>query len=511
MKQTRKLLSILLALAMVCALATTAFATDTGSAATYTITAPDNGHTYEVYQIFTGDLDENVLSNVKWGKNGTGTEGTAVSDSVLSELQNASGSDTEKLAVITKYVSLSSDEYGTVTNAAPLTSVPAGYYLIKDVDGQFAGQDDAYTLYIVQIVDNVTIAPKSAKPTVDKQVHDETTDAEDGATDGWGESADHAINESFQFKLIANLPEDTDFAAYSTYKVVFTDTMSTGVTFESIASVTVDGVTLSAAQYTASATAGQAGGSWTLTIEDIKAIEGVNLTDGADIVVIYNAHLNANAYVNTQDGNTTNLNKVYLEYSNNPNASGSGELGKTPEDTVWVFTYTMQNTKYADQAATGKELEGAGFKLYTDADCTNEYPLIKDESSDFYRPTASGETGVEMMSGENGKFNIKGLDTGTYYLKETTTPAGYNTCDVIKVVISATHAENEARTDATTDITMTVNDVAATENNVVNNSGTTLPETGGIGTTIFYTVGGILVLVAVVLLVTKKRMNGAEV
>lgn len=499
-----KLLALVLAMVMVLGLAASAFAEAPATPATYTITAPNNGHTYEVYQIFTGDLHEGILSNVKWGKNGTGTEGEPVSEAVLTELAGATGSDTQKLAVITKNVNLESEKYGVATNAAPLTNVPAGYYLIKDVDGAFAGQDDAYTLYIVEVVQNVSIAPKSAKPTVDKQVHDETADAEAGATDGWGESADHAINESFQFKLIANLPADTDFDAYKTYKVVFTDTMSAGVTFESIASVTVDGVALTAEQYTCTATAGQAGGSWTLTINDIKAISGVSLNNGADIVVIYNAHLNESAEVNHVSGNTSNKNTVGLEYSNNPNAGGEGSMGKTPEDTVWVFTYEVDNTKVdATDSSNKKPLAGAGFKLY-DSTGTNEIGLIYDDSLNAYRPIKGAETAVEMKSADTtGKFNIVGLDAGTYILKETTVPAGYNKCADVTVVIKATHAEAADGNSATTTLTSDSN----VTNEIENKQGSTLPETGGIGTTIFYVLGGMLVVCAVVLMVSKKRMS----
>lgn len=504
MKKMNKLLALVLAMVMVLGLAASAFAEAPATPATYTITAPNNGHTYEVYQIFTGDLHEGILSNVKWGKNGTGTEGEAVSEAVLTELAGATGSDTQKLAVITKNVNLESEKYGVATNAAPLTNVPAGYYLIKDVDGAFAGQDDAYTLYIVEVVQNVSIAPKSAKPTVDKQVHDETADAEAGATDGWGESADHAINESFQFKLIANLPADTDFDAYKTYKVVFTDTMSAGVTFESIASVTVDGVALTAEQYTCTATAGQAGGSWTLTINDIKAISGVSLNNGADIVVIYNAHLNESAEVNHVSGNTSNKNTVGLEYSNNPNAGGEGSMGKTPEDTVWVFTYEVDNTKVdATDSSNKKPLAGAGFKLY-DSTGTNEIGLIYDDSLNAYRPIKGAETAVEMKSADTtGKFNIVGLDAGTYILKETTVPAGYNKCADVTVVIKATHAEAADGNSATTTLTSDSN----VTNEIENKQGSTLPETGGIGTTIFYVLGGMLVVCAVVLMVSKKRMS----
>lgn len=504
MKHLKKLAGVLLALAMVFTLALPAFADETP----YSITINNSaeGHTYEAYQIFTGDLSGTTLSNIVWGSGVSEAGQTALGDAAAKAETLKTEEDAKAFAKeVAPYLTTAAGSANTVTDGKYVISgLAAGYYLVKDRDGSLTGADDAYTSYILQVVGNTSVSPKSAKPTVDKQVHDETADAEAGAVDGWGESADHAINESFQFKLIAKLPADTDFSAYETYKVVFTDTMSDGVTFESIASVTVDGVTLTAGQYTATATAGQAGGSWTLTINDIKTINGVNLTDGADIVVIYNAHLNENAQVNHESGTTTNQNKVYLEYSNNPNASSEGELGKTPEDIVWVFTYEVDNTKVdATDSENKTPLAGAGFRLY-DSTGTTEIGLIYDSTISAYRPVKSGETAKEMKSAdETGVFNIKGLDAGTYVLKETTVPAGYNKCADTTIVIEATHVEVADGTSATTTLSSDSN----VTNTIENKQGSTLPETGGMGTTLFYVLGGGLVLVAVVLLVTKKRMK----
>lgn len=513
MKKMNKLLALVLAMVMVLGLATTAFAE--GEVYSITINNPATGHTYEAYQIFTGDLSKGVLSNIVWG--------SGISEDGKTNLQNTyDNAETKSAAGVAEALSDSNavqfakdaagylsevkatSTYSETNKNYTISGLAAGYYLVKDQNGSLDGDFDAYTSYILKVVGNVEVEPKSAKPTVDKQVHDEPADAEAGATDGWGESADHAINESFQFKLIANLPADADFAAYEKYKVVFTDTMSEGVTYESIASVVVDGVTLNADQYTCTATAGKAGGSWTLTIDDIKAISGVSLNDGADIVVIYNAHLNEKAQVNHESGNTTNKNTVYLEYSNNPNAGGEGSLGKTPEDSVWVFTYEVDNTKVdATDSENQTPLAGAGFKLY-DSTGTTEIGLIYDATLSAYRPVKTGETAEEMTSAkETGVFNIKGLDAGTYILKETTVPAGYNKCADVTVVIKATHAEDAGQTSATTTLSSDSN----VTNTVENKQGSTLPETGGIGTTIFYVLGGMLVVCAVVLMVSKKRMS----
>lgn len=509
MKKMKKIFSLMLAMVMVFSMTATVFAEE--EATTYTITVPavkagETAHTYEVYQIFTGTISDEKLIDVKWGQNGKGTEGEAVDDATIEALEAVVGkSDSAKLAVITSYADLDETAYGKVASGDELSSVPAGYYLIKDTDGSLTGKDAAYTTYIVKVVNDVTVTPKSAKPTVDKQVYDNDDKVATGDNNGWGETADHAINETFQFKLIATLTADTNYDAYETYKVVFNDTMSDGVTFESIESVTVDGVAITDYDYVCTATEGQAGGSWTLTIANIKAYTGVNLTDGAIVEVIYNAHLNDAADVNITDGATTNKNTVKLQYSNNPNVGGEEELelGTTPEDHVWVFTYEVDNTKYKDEVNDENVLAGAGFTLYDSTGAAVKL-YLKDDVYYVYSENA-GDVKVitEMTSQTDGTFNIKGLDVGTYTLEETTVPAGYNKCDPITVVITATHTEEASGDAASTTLTNSKN----MNNDIVNKSGTVLPETGGMGTTIFYVVGVVLVLGAGILLVTKRRMS----
>jgi len=506
MKNARKLTSILVLIAMLFMIAAPAMAEGEDG---YTITINNNtpGHTYEAYQIFAGDLSsEGVLSNIVWGS-GVSNDAAApdnLGDAAAKAESLSTTAAAEDFAKSLKQYLQNPVEstYDSANEVYTISGLDAGYYLIKDKDNSLDSDEyDAYTAFILKVVKNTEATPKSAKPEVDKQVLDEEDDAEATAKDGWGETADHAINESFQFKLTATLPEDVNLAAYETYEVVFHDTMSDGVTFDSIESVKVG--TTDVTGYTCTATAGQEGGEWTLTIADLKAFQA-DLTSGATVEVIYNAHLNENAVVGNHDDNK---NTVYLEYSNNPNADGKG---KTKEDTVWVFTYEVDNTKM--NGDTDTPLAGAGFRLYTDEDCTNEVALIYDATLEAYRPVKTGENGEngeEMISAETtGKFNIKGLDAGTYYLKETKTPSGFNTCENIEIVITATHAESSNTTTATTTITMKQDGSDATAITVENNSGATLPETGGIGTTIFYVVGAALVVGAGVLLVTKKRMTG---
>ena len=223
------------------------------------------------------------------------------------------------------------------------------------------------------------------------------------------------------------------------------------------------------------------------------------------IEVIYSAHLNDEALVNHESGNTTNKNGVNLKYSNNPNAGGENELGQTPDDYVWVFTYDVENTKYSDKVNPANILAGAGFTLY---DGETAIQLYKKDGEFFVYDADNAPEGVEVLteitSQTDGTFNINGLDAGTYTLKETKVPAGYNKCEDITIVISATHSEDEDANSATTTLTEATKGM---HNDIVNKNGTTLPETGGIGTTMFYVIGAILVVGAAVVMITRKRMS----
>lgn len=521
MKKMRKLLAVMLTLIMAMAMMVPAMAAE----GTYTITINNdkNGHTYQAYQVFDGDLSGNVLSNITWGAgvNGESLLAALKADGTIGSNFNDCTTAAQVAEVLAGFMNNSTnlDAFativgnnlgtvaGTSTDAGDtytISNLPAGYYFVKD-SAAVTGQD-AQTKFILKLVDNTTVTPKSGTPTVDKQVHDETADAEAGASDGWGETADHAINESFQFKLIATIPDDANMNAYEHYYVNFVDTWSAGVTFEKIDSVTVNETVLNEGQYTVTPEDSTSGTSVNITINDIipHLGEGNDLA-GSTVTVIYSAHLNENAYVNNTDGITENLNKVKLEFSNNPYWDGEGipDKGETPEDTVWVFTYQVNNTKI--DGKTEQQLSGAGFRLYSDENCETEIQLIYDETKQAYRPVKGEEQGVEMFSAETtGIFNIIGLDAGTYYLKETTIPAGYNEMspNPMTVTIKATHEETN---DTTSSVTLTED--STMQNTIENNQGATLPETGGMGTKIFYLAGGILALGAGLLLVTRKRME----
>ena len=503
-------------------------------AAGYNVTTNTQKHTYEIYQIFTGDYaampddpenpeagTKDILSNIVWGQNGTGETGSPVDETTLNTLKSVTDAplDDTKLAQIESIVTLTNPiqtiDVDESTENPPTISLPAGYYLIKDADGSQTGKHDAYTTYITVIVKDYTVQPKSVFPSVDKQVSDNDSDdktAAENATNknpgsDWFETADHAINESFQFKLTAILPASEGYnryADYGAYALVFHDTLSAGVTFESIASVrvtpnggtAVDVPASGTGAYTTTAQAGQSG-EWTLSIANVKAYDAAGLANGAVVEVIYNAHLNANAEVrNTSaESTTTNSNSVYLEYSNNPNTSHGTDMGRTEPDQVWVFSYEVDNTKVD---GNDNPLSGAGFRLYKGE---TEISLIYDSAINAYRPVGSGETGTEMISAETtGVFNIKGLDTGTYTLKETTTPPGYNANEDTTFEIKAAHWENNDT--ATAGLSLDV-----PKNTIVNNAGSVLPSTGGTGTKLFYLIGAILVVGAGILLTARRKAD----
>lgn len=260
--------------------------------------------------------------------------------------------------------------------------------------------------------------------------------------------------------------------------------------------------TLANTDYTATIPAAAEDGtqSWSLTIDDVIAkCEGIKIAQGFTVEVIYNAHLNENATINNASGTTDNKNSVNLEYSNNPNAEGTG---KTENKTVYAFTFSITNKKVIDDV-NGAALAGAGFRLYKDEDCVQEYKLVKDNTLNAYRPVKDGEAAEEMFSDNNGNFPIKGLDAGTYYLKETTTPKGYTTAAVRTITIKATHSINES---GNPQVTLTSD--STLDNKIVDKKGSTLPSTGGMGTVLLYVAGiAVFALAGATLVMALRRRN----
>lgn len=416
-KAMKKLMAALLAVAMVCAMAIPAFAdssSSTGSAATtkYTITAPKNGHTYEIYQIFTGDYapsNKTMLTNIKWGKNGKGgAVGDAVDQAILNELSGvvSYASDHDKLAVIEKYVTLTNPVETIVDGGS--VEVDGGYYLIKDQDGSLSGSEP-YTTYLVSVVGTVNISPKSnAVPEFKKKLKD--TNDSTGDVSDWQDSADYDIGDDIPFRLQGTVPEDYD--SYKTYYYAFHDVEEAGLTFDPDSVEVFVGDEVTGTKITTGYTVDTSpadGCTFEIVFDDLKKVSGV--TANSIITVTYKSQLNGNAVL----GEHGNVNKAQLEYSNNPRGDGKGE---TPWDNVIVFTYKVVVNKI-DQA--GDPLEGAQFTLT--------------------KKTKNGTDVVKTMDVNTTltQFTLSGLDDGEYTLTETVTPAHYNTISPITFTVTADH------------------------------------------------------------------------
>ena len=471
-------------------------------------------HTYSVYQIFTGTYgSDGSLGNVAAGQNfktanGAGDGGTNLSAADAAKKVaglESSASDSMKLETINKFVDLTGDAYGTVSAAVQLSKVPAGYYLAKDKDTVTG--NDAATLYIVKVVGNevVTIARKADKPTFEKKVQD-ANDSE-GTTTGWQDSADYDVNDTVPFKLTATLPTDKDdFAAYKTYKLVFKDTQSAGLTYPESSGFIVkyEGTVVPASQYTLTLnpTTTTADSTFTLTINDVKSLtdsegQAIAVAEGGKFTVEYASTLNTNAVI----GSAGNPNEAKLEYSNNPNYTGDGAgspTGETPKDKVIVFTYQL-NVNKTFNGGTPAENDLPKFKLYKFDSTTKDYTIDRGE--------------VTITKTEGGKYtaSFKRVDDGKYKLVETKTPAGFNTAADTLFEITADHdveSDNPQLTVLKINTTAGNTTTGTVTADVVNQKGSNLPSTGGMGTVLLYVAGiAVFVLAGATLVMALRRRN----
>ena len=546
--------AVLMAVSM--AAATSAMSLSAAAATSYTLTITDarTGHEYNAYQVFDGDVSAEAaksMTNVIWG-NGVNGENlltalkadanigsTFAACTSAQDVYNALAEHTDLVDAFAKVVSANLNETNaaastTATGGYEFTNLDGGYYFVKD---KTVPATDAYSKYMLKVVKNTTVSVKADQPKVEKKVYEEDYTNDAGYGSGYNDVADHFIGESVPFKLIGTLPSAEQFAAYDSYYYEFNDTLDAGFKAPAADDFTVKigdtvvtedfdiviGDQLDANGKTATSISIKAKGN---DIKKIMTDKGIDFSTATPKVTVdYKAVLDDDAVI----GLNGNENKVDLKFSNNPNAKGDGtnNTGKTPEDKVIVFTYEFDTLK-VDAADNTKKLQGAEFTLQDKA--SGKFAKVENGIFQGWVDAAEAST---LTTDENGLITIKGMEGGTYIVKETKAPTDYNlpsapfeiTLKATKIMsqdwnstadralgeFSATIANPLPNTSgtATDNAKVSVDGYTATLT-IKNTKGAELPETGGIGTKLFYIGGGALVLASAVILISKRRAKDAE-
>lgn len=537
MTSVKKVKVALLALvaALVIAIPTSAFA------GTIAINSQTTGDIYEAYQIFAGEHATNtegkeVLSKVEWGNAiakkdqakaleavqelggqfATATDAASVAEA-LAAIEDKSAEADAFAAAIAPFLKSNPYSFGT-TNPYTVALPEDGYYLVKQTTPGTAANDQtgAKTKFVAQLVGpntNITVDAKASVPQVFKGVIEDTEVKGDEAAfakalDNYRKDAHYDTEQGIPYYIAGTLPSTYD--DYKTYYYEFNDKMSKGLTYQDDAAVylAVDGkITGDALKGWKISTSTTDKGETVLTVktDDLKFYVP-EYASNVKVVVLYSAKLNKDCVV----GNNGNPNEVSLTYSNNPNQTGEGtpETGETPKEYAVVFTFALDDTK-VDDALNTKTLKGAEFKIGKSEN--GPWATIADDCVTGW--VADIDKATAMVSDENGKFGVKGLDADSYVVKETKAPAGYNLkTEVIPFAISAELPNNATAQGGT--ITATVTGEGAINNGTVsqtvtNKQGGTLPSTGGIGTTIFTIVGIALIVAAAAIMVIRRRNAAA--
>ena len=484
MKTIKRISCLLLALALILALSVTAFATQEGTLTGGSITINDAvpGQNYKAYQIlylesYNKDAGTYAYkSNSAW-ENWLRTQISYVSFDAQGYVTWVEGADAAAFAKLAQVeaAKMTADATATAPAAAEgatystvkFENLKLGYYLIDTTLGTLCSLDTTNP--------DVVMEEKNEVPTNVKTV-------EEDSTGNYGEKNDADIGQTVNFK-------STITAQAGAENYVFHDTMSAGLTYTGVTGITLNGTAVDASNYTV-VTEGLTDGC-TFEVRFTQAFCDT-LKANDQIVISYTATLNENAVI-AGEGNPNTSKVSYGDSSNTK---------YTPDSQTKTYTWDVDVFKYTMNGETETALAGATFTLSKNADGSNPIALVS-EGNNVYRVAKTGESGTvtEITTDATGKFTIKGLDADTYYLTETAAPAGYNKlAGPVTIVIGENGVVN-----GTTEAPQGVDEVK-----VLNQSGTELPSTGGMGTTIFYVLGSVLLVGAAVLLITKKRMSAEK-
>ena len=477
MKTMKRISCLLLALALILALSVTAFAE--GETGSITISDAVVGQTYTIYQIL--DLESyNASANAyaykattAWNTfiNSDAIKGTYVEVDAQGYVTWKDGADAAAFAkAAQKYAKDNSiTNQGSVTattTSVSFTGLDLGYYLVDSTLGTLCSLDTTNPDVVMEEKNEVPVNVKTV---------------EEDSTGNYGEKNDADIGQTVNFK-------STITAQAGAENYVFHDTMSSGLTYTGVTGITLNGATVDASNYTVSAPAAD-GDTFDVTFTQTFCD---TLKANDQIVVSYTATLNENAVI-AGEGNPNTSKVSYGDSSNTK---------YTPDSQTKTYTWDVDVFKYTMNGKNETALAGATFTLSKNADGSNPIALIS-KGNNVYRVAKAGETGTvtEITTDATGKFTIQGLDADTYYLTETAAPAGYNKlAGPVTIVIGENGVVN-----GTTEAPQGVDEVK-----VLNQSGAELPSTGGMGTTIFYVLGSVLLVGAAVLLITKKRMSAEK-
>ena len=478
MKRTKRIASVLLALVMALSLITTAFAA--GETGSITINNAVVGQTYTIYQIldlesYNKDADAySYKATADWAKfiNDTGVKDVYVNVDAQGYVTWKTGADVAAFAKLAqKYAAdnkIKNQGSGTAASATvEFTGLDLGYYLVDSTLGTICSLDTTNP--------SVIIKEKNAAPTNEKQVQEDSNN-------GWGNTNDADIGQTVNFK-------STITAQAGAENYVFHDKMSAGLQYTGVTGITLNGKIVDTANYEVKTT----GITDECTFEVVFTKAFCDTLKANDkIVISYTAVVTKDAVI----GGDGNLNQSQIEYGEN------GKTTTTPPSKTKTYTWKLDVLKYTMKGDEKTPLAGAKFTLSKNSNGSDPISLVEVEKN-VYRVATKDDvnTITEITTDATGAFTIQGLDSDTYYLTETAAPAGYN---VLKSAI-------EVKVSDKGEVTYIYDGVTATGTvEVENNTGAELPSTGGIGTTIFYVVGGLLVVAAGVLLVTRKRMSKSE-